>query len=125
MGGLVGQVARGEEMRQSVARQPPGAPGLREVGFDERSVPAGELGEGVQGLAGAGTSGPSRSGTRSQSDHGHFARSQCSLAGSADFRRHWGRSGVPTENIAGFDVFDPAVGTEAILGKTDATFPQV
>ena len=125
MGGFVGEVARREEMRQNMARRPPGAPGLGQMGLDERPVPTGEFGEGMQGLAGSSPAGPSRSGSSSQGYHGNFAGSQRSLTGGANLGRNRGRSCVPTEDIAGFDVFDPAVGTEAILGQADATFPQV
>ena len=95
------------------------------MGLDEGPVPTGELGEGMQGFAGASTAGPSRSGSRSQGHHGNFAGSQGCFTGSADLGRHRGRSRVPTQHIVCFDVFDPAVGAEAILGESDATLPQV
>ena len=95
------------------------------MGLDEGPVPAGELGEGMQGLAGASTAGPSGSGSRGQGYHGNFAGSQGRLTGSADLGRYRGRRCVSTEHIVCFDVFDPAVGTEAILGESDATLSQV
>ena len=95
------------------------------MGLDEGPVLAGELGEGMQSLAGASSAGPSRSGSRRQGHHGHFTGSQGCFTGSADLGRHRDQRRVPTEHIVCFDVFDLAVGTEAILGESDATLPQV
>jgi hypothetical protein len=121
---LVGEVARGYEVRHAGLVSFRGPPAFGQVDLDEIAVLSAEAAEGMQGLDHAGPLRPAASRPGGQGQHGHRAGGQGRLAQPAALAVDRAAGRAVEELVAG-DVLDRAGGGQAVLRQPDAAGAKV